>query len=421
MLAGRTPAEPPHGGGLTLLPRSWSPMLTLIERGEVFAPEPLWGTSILIDGGTIIKVGEVDRRALDLLGIECEVIDAAGAVVTPGLIDPHQHLLGGSGEGGLSRQSPMLFLSEIVGAGITTAVGVLGVDTTMKTMAGLLARVKGLAEEGLTTRMWSGGYNVPPTTVMGSIREDMLFIDECVGAGEIAISDQRSLQQDTRELGRLVLDTHVGGLLSGKAGVTHFHVGETDRRLAPLRELLETFDIDPSWLYPTHVARTEALLEEAVALAREGAYVDIDVVDGRLHEWVRCYLGRGGPADRLTVSSDSGLTSPRKLFEEFRACVVEHRFPLERVLPFLTTNTAQVLKLERKGRLAVGCDADLLVLDREGLEIRDVIATGRRMVRGGCPAVSERFLEGSDREIRLSGREAPAVPEPGVLVPQGVA
>ena len=56
----------------------------------------------------------------------------------------------------------------------------------MKTMAGLLARVKGLEGEGLSTRMWTGGYNVPPTTVMKSIREDMLFIDEIVGAGEVA-------------------------------------------------------------------------------------------------------------------------------------------------------------------------------------------------------------------------------------------
>ena len=34
-------------------------------------------------------------------------------------------------------------------------------DTTLKTIAGLLARVKALADEGLSTRMGSGGYNVP--------------------------------------------------------------------------------------------------------------------------------------------------------------------------------------------------------------------------------------------------------------------
>jgi beta-aspartyl-dipeptidase (metallo-type) len=96
------------------------------------------------------------------VGVEVAVIDATDCVVTPGIIDPHAHLLGGSGEDGLSTQTPEIVLSEIVPHGITTVVGVLGVDTTMKTMAGLLARVKGLKEEGLTAYMWSGGYNVPP-------------------------------------------------------------------------------------------------------------------------------------------------------------------------------------------------------------------------------------------------------------------
>ena len=232
-------------------------MLTLIENGDVYAPEPLGRRSVLLVDGRIGKVGDVDRRALDALGIEHEVVDASGCVVTPGIIDPHAHLLGGSGEEGLSTQTPMIFLRELVPYGITTVVGVLGVDTTMKTMAGLLARVKGLEEDGISACMWSGGYNVPPTTVMRSIREDMLFIDEVIGAGEVAIADHRGLCPSPQELAKLVLDTHVGGLLSGKAGVTHFHVGEHPQRLARLRELLDgDFAVEAKMLYPTHVERT---------------------------------------------------------------------------------------------------------------------------------------------------------------------
>ena len=76
--------------------------------------------------------------------------------------------------------------------GITTVIGCLAVDTTMKTMAGLLARAKALKEEGLAAFIWSGGYNVPPTTITDSIRDDIMFIEEVVDAGEIAISDERS-------------------------------------------------------------------------------------------------------------------------------------------------------------------------------------------------------------------------------------
>src|SRR5215213_3852360 len=220
-------------------------MLLLIENGEMYDPVPRGKQSILIANDRIEKVGRVDRHALDALGLDYEVIDATGCVVVPGFIDPHEHLLGGSGEGSLALQSPMLFLNEIVRAGVTTVVGTLGVDTTMKTLPGLLARVKALNEEGLSTRMWTGGYNIPPLTITGSVRNDMLFIDECVGAGELAISDERSLQTSADELARHVLDTHIGGLLSAKAGITHSHVGDSAKRLEPLRQLVTDYQIKP--------------------------------------------------------------------------------------------------------------------------------------------------------------------------------
>jgi beta-aspartyl-dipeptidase (metallo-type) len=136
-------------------------MLILIENGELYDPAPRGTSSILLANDRIEAVGRVDRRALDALGVEHEVIDAAVCAVVPGFIDPHQHLLGGSGEGSLALQTPEMFLREIVRAGITSVVGTLGVDTTMKTIADLLARAKALEEEGLSAWIWTGGYNIP--------------------------------------------------------------------------------------------------------------------------------------------------------------------------------------------------------------------------------------------------------------------
>jgi beta-aspartyl-dipeptidase (metallo-type) len=357
--------------------------------------------------GKIGLVGEIDRSAVEASGLPVELIDAEGCLVTPGLIDPHEHLLGGSGEDGFSSQTPEISLSEIVEAGITTVVGCLGVDTTMKTLAGLLAKVKALCEEGLTARMWTGGYNVPPTTITGTVRNDILFIAEVIGCGELAISDERSTEPEPRELARVVNDAHNGGMLSGKAGVTHFHVGESERRLQCLREITDRsrFQVKPEWLYATHVQRNEALMCEAIDLARQGVTLDIDVVDHDLIKWLRFYQQHRGPPGRLTISSDASESSPKNVLEQLRACVLEGGFSLEQVLPFATRNTANVLKLRSKGGLETGKDGDLLVLNSRSLELREVIARGKRMMREGQLIVSEKFLDDTERSIELHGQK----------------
>jgi beta-aspartyl-dipeptidase (metallo-type) len=56
--------------------------------------------------------------------------------------------------------------------------------------------------------------------------------------------------------------------------------------------------------------------------------------------------------------------------------------PLERVLPAFTRNVASLLRLPRKGSIAVGNDADLLVLD-ENSALRDVMLGGNWHLREG--------------------------------------
>lgn len=381
-------------------------MLTLIENGEIYAPDLQGVGSVLLSGGKILKIGKIERRAVESLKIELDVINAKGAFVAPGLIDPHEHLLGGSGEKGFATQTPELDTSEIVRAGITTVVGCLGVDTTMKTMAGLLAKAKALKEEGLNAYIWTGGYDVPPTTITDSARNDIMFIEEVIGAGEIAISDERSTDHVPHQLARLVIDTHNGGMLSNKAGVTHFHVGNGEGRLQPLRNLLEEFDvIKPEWLYPTHITRSEELMLEAIELTRQGCFVDIDTVDENLPEQLKFYFENGGLPEKLTVSSDASIKSPQTFFEQLRLCVVEHGFPFEQVFRLATENTATALKLEQKGTLKEGNSADILILEKGSLEVRDVISSGRRLVRDGSLAFKEKFLEESNRSVKLKGEK----------------
>ena len=76
-------------------------MLLLIEGGEVYAPEPLGRASVLVGGGKILRVGALDRKAVEKLDPDYHRIDPAGRIVAPGFLDPHEHILGGSGEGGV--------------------------------------------------------------------------------------------------------------------------------------------------------------------------------------------------------------------------------------------------------------------------------------------------------------------------------
>ena len=382
-------------------------MLTLVENGDLYAPEKRGRSSVLLVDGKIGLVGDVGRGALEATGLPVQVIDASGCVVTPGLIDPHEHLLGGSGEGGFSTQTPEITLSEIVAGGITTVVGCLGVDTMMKTLAGLLAKVKGLCEEGLTARMWTGGYNVPPTTITGTVRNDIMFVAEIIGCGEVAISDERSTEPAPRELAKVVNDAHNGGMLSGKAGVTHFHVGDSERRMQCLREITDRsrFQIRPEWLYATHIQRSEDLMCEAIDLARQGVTVDIDVMDRDLLKWLRFYQQHRGPLERLTISSDASQSSPNVVLDQLRSCVLEGGFPLEQVLPLATRNTAEVLQLRSKGSLEPGKDGDLLILDPGSLELQSVISRGKRMMAEGELLASEKFLEETERRIELHGQK----------------
>lgn len=380
-------------------------MLTLIENAEIYAPTPLGHNDVLLVGDRIARIGSVNTRALAQAGLPVQVIPASDCCLLPGLIDVHEHLLGGSGEAGFRTQTPAITLSELITAGITTVVGCLGVDTTTKTMLGLLAQAKALREEGLTAYLYSGGYNVPPVTLTGSLRNDLLLIDEVIGAGEIAIADHRAPQASVAELARLVCDAHVGGLLSGKAGVTHFHVGDHESRLTVLWALLNEYPIEPVWLYPTHVERQRALLESAAAFSRLGAFVDIDTVEEDLPEQLQCFLTYNGAPERLTASSDAAISSPRTLFEQLRACVLEHNFAPELVLSLATANPAQVLKLSRKGLIAVGRDADLILVRRATWELDCVIARGQILLQDGALLVNETFLAESNRRITLHGRK----------------
>jgi beta-aspartyl-dipeptidase (metallo-type) len=337
----------------------------VVENGDIYAPAPRGKATIVVAGGRIERIGDVDASSF-----EPEVIDASGCIVTPGLIDCHIHLIGGSGEKGFSSATPSIAASELFAGGTTTVVGLLGTDTTTKTLPALLAKVKGLRDEGLNARMWTGGYDARSLT--GCVRDDVVLIDEIIGAGEIAIADRRSTHYDARTLARLASDCYIAGTLTGKAGVLHLHTGELPERLSIVREVLE-LGVPAASLHPTHVNRNEKLFREAIELTRRGVAVDLDVVDEDLERWWRLF---DGDRSLITISTDAPIGRVGALLDAVRS------LPLEESLPLATSNPARILKLHDVGEIAEGKRADLLLLDAKTLKLRRVIAAGRTVWTG---------------------------------------
>src|SRR3954470_4326307 len=183
-------------------------------------------------GDRIARIGSVDTDALRATGLPCRVIDASGLLVTPGLIDPHEHLIGAAGEEGFATRTPEITFDEIVQAGITTVVGCLGTDTVTRWLTTLLGRVRQLHEEGISAYMYTGGYPIPPPTITSSVTNDIVMIDRVIGVGEVAIADTRAWKPALWQLASYVTEAMVGGSLGGKAGIVHFHVGSAESRLS---------------------------------------------------------------------------------------------------------------------------------------------------------------------------------------------
>jgi beta-aspartyl-dipeptidase (metallo-type) len=375
--------------------------MLLVENADVFAPEPLGRRSILIASGRIESIG-IDGAALARAGIEIETIDATGCIAMPGLIDPHAHLIGGSGEKGFASQTPEISASELLRAGITTVAGTLGADTTSRTMPALVAKVKALRGEGLSAFAWTGGYDA--RTLMASVRDDIILIDEIIGAGELAIADARGQQYSAAEIARFAANCYVAGTLTGKAGLLHLHVGDGDERLRIIRDVLEQLDVKPAAFYPTHVERNERLMREAIDLTKRGMPIDVDVYEEDLVRWLRFYRERDGDPALITASSDAAINSPHTLFEQLMACVREKVAPFEQVIPIGTSNTARILKTE-SGELARGRIGHVLLIDAASYELRTVICAGHVVVRDGVVIVREQFLAESNRSIALRGEK----------------
>lgn len=382
-------------------------MLTLLKNTHLYAPKPLGLCHLLIADRRIAAV-IADGEPLPASGPGVETVDLAGRRVIPGLVDPLVHFIGGGGEGGFGTRTPELALEDALASGVTTLVGALGTDALTRTPANLLGKARELAAGGLTTYCYTGSYQLPPVTLTGSVGSDILFIPDFIGVGEVAISDHRGSQPAASELARLAAEARTAGMLAGKSGIVFIHTGDAPTHLEPLREAARQSAIPLAQFLPTHINRTPELFEDGVRFAREGGRIDFTtsttpalLADGEVpaaEAVARALHARVEPS-RITLSSDANASLPQfdearrfvglepgrlsSLFAVLGQCVNDHGIALERALGMASTHAADALTLTAKGRLAPGCDADLLVLSDGEWAIDEVWALGRRVHRRG--------------------------------------
>ena len=378
-------------------------MITIIKGCNVYAPENLGIKDVVLVGGKIEGVYEdVDFNSTK---IGYEIIDGRGKLLFPGFIDCHVHVMGAGGEGGYKTRTPEMQMSSLTKAGITTVVGCIGTDGICRNMKSLIAKIKGLKEEGISAYAYTGSYEIPVRTLTDSIKSDLMIVEEIIGVGEIALSDHRSSQPTFEEFANVVAQTRVGGLLSNKCGIVNIHLGEGKRKLEYLSDLIEKTEITYTQLLPTHINRNSKLFKRGLEYVQDGGYIDLTtscdlehMENGELRagDGLKEFIDKNLPIEHMTFSSDGngsmpvfdgngnlsgmGICSVSTLYREVKHAIKENKVPIDMAIKVITSNVAEILKLKNKGTIEKGKDADLVIVDKESLEIDMVFAKGQKMV-----------------------------------------
>lgn len=375
-------------------------MITLFKNAILYDPDLIGKKDVLTGGGSILAIKDhIDPPA----GLETEVVDCGGLWLVPGLIDGHVHLTGGGGEGGPASRMPELQLEMMIDGGVTTVVGCLGTDGITRSVESLLMKVKTLRAQGVSAWMYTGSYQVPPPTITGDLARDIALFEEIIGVGELAISDHRSSIPSFSELARITAHARVAGMIGGKAGIVHVHMGDAKDPFRPIHEVVEGTMMGYKQFLPTHCNRNHHIFEDTKEYGKKG-YVDLTTssypydpeVEVKSSKALKQLLDAGVPAGHITFTSDAcgslpifdaegnlvriDMGLPSSMLQEIKDSVQEEHIPLETALKVATSNPAKILKLKAKGYVREGLDADILVLGPD-FGIRYLMAMGKMVKR----------------------------------------
>jgi len=372
---------------------------------------------VLIEGGKIKAVGKTGEVAVPE---GAQIIDAAGRVVTPGLVDSHSHLgLGPSG--GVTEDNEMsnpvtpelriidsihpegegpdeFQFRRALAEGVTTVVArpgsgnvIGGQSAVLKLRGGTVDDMVILFPADMKMALGRKGYyaskGVMPTTKMGAAYLVRKALVEAAEYGEALERHAKAKAKDpkaappARDLGKEALLKVVRREIP-----VHIHVDSSDDIMTAVR-LAGEFGF--SRLSLGHAVESYKVAGE---LARRGVVVVVGPKmttyddDGRLVNLAGFLSDKGVQVDIMT---DADVV--QESFLRYQAAVaVKYGMDPGQALRSITLNPARTMGLEaRIGSLEAGKDADLVVFDGDPFDV----ATRTLMV----------FIEG--RVVYESGKE----------------
>jgi cytosine/adenosine deaminase-related metal-dependent hydrolase len=434
---------------------------TLIRGGQVVTcddSDRVAVADVAIADGVIVAIG---RDAADALQPPCEVIDATGCVVMPGLVQAHVHLVQTLFRG-MADDVPLLewlrrFVWPLEAAhdqaslGLSAELGaaelLLGGTTTildMGTVHGHDAVFEAIARSGLRARsgkaMMDAGAEVPKglrESTRGSLRESERLSKAWSGreGGRLGYAYcPRFILSCSEELLRGTAE-----VAASEGALVHTHAAEQDEERRVVRDLRG--DDDVALLARAGITGERAVLAHGVQLRKDEMRALAEARTRVVHcpssnlklgsgiaavhalRTAGVVVGLGADGAPCNNNLDGWLEMRlAALLAKVRSGTTT--LPAREVLRIATIEGARVMGLARDiGSLEVGKRADVLVVGTRGLhaapaaevastlvyatrstDVRHVLVDGRAVVRGG-----ELLTLDAERLAARAREEAPRV------------
>lgn len=367
-----------------------------IVTGDLQAPFAE-GDSMLLQDGRITAIGTV---ANDRIAAADVVVDAAGTIAIPGLIDSHVHITFGDYT---PRQKVVGFLESYVHGGTTTSITASEVHTPGRPKDPAGVKALALAAAACFRDYRPGGMRVHAGSIIlepGLTEDDLADLRAAgiwlakAGFGAFPTPfDYAPLMQAARRLG-MVTTMHTGGSsIPGSSGIWAEHVLASNPTVS--------FHVNggPVSMPEEGFARLVNESDVAMQLCTAGN-LRTALLTAKL-------LDEASQPERLLIATDTPTGSgimPLGMFYTISHLASLGGMPPEQAIAAATGNNARVYGLN-SGLLAEGRDADVVLIDAcAGGSKNDALSA---LSNGDVPAVSAVFTNGVPRFVGRS-RNTPA-------------